>query len=68
VIGTAHPALLKAGASDPPTSFYLVLAAAVLVQLGFTVWLGLQPGDAGPNRFGVRLGEKTSEQQADVFS
>ena len=37
----------------------LATAGAYLPQLAFTIWLGLVPGDPGPNRFGAPLRDPT---------
>lgn len=36
----------------PPVIYTLVGGAALLALALFTLWAGLRPGDAGPNRFG----------------
>lgn len=42
--------------ADPtfPYELYalIMLVACMLLQMGFTLWLGLKQGDPGPNRFG----------------
>ena len=37
-----------------PNALYaaLVIGTVLLIQIGFSVWLGIKPGDSGPNKYG----------------
>jgi uncharacterized membrane protein YhaH (DUF805 family) len=47
---------MRADVAIPDRVLYLIVAvglAAIIVQFGFTIWLGAKKGDAGNNRFGT---------------
>lgn len=64
-LALAGPSLVNAIADmekgNPPPNlsdrtayiFIAVVIAALIVQFGFTIWLGVKKGDAGNNRFGA---------------
>ena len=52
VAGLAIAFVMGSGGGIPPQPAIAPLAVVALVSLGFLLWLGLTPGQAGANRFG----------------
>lgn len=49
---------------EPPAGqtflFDLLFGACLVLNVGSTIWLGIQPGDPGPNRYGLRWGARAA--------